>query len=271
MNIRRITKLNSVINVIEKARLAGNVDVYDHKVIFFDDLSNEAVGQITFDYEHEEFSMDEFNTDPLVSRFRDMCRVVKALRKEAFKNYWCEFRCVKRLIDGIGYDMVSGEVEILNGKGVVKNALRSIKDDEGERELPISDDELIKFIEENKEYADICENIGLLVDVLTLGDFDLSKWYFDGDKLFPRELEGYHYRCGVVTRPLNPVTLIQTENGTFLMERAVQYCKDLGCYSGFWEENARRYLKDHAREYPGKKFRILSQDFFGIKCQTYDL
>lgn len=126
--------LPDVENALKRAVLSGPVEIYETShdctsidlITFYDDITGKACARIEYNPQAEHFMMMDLSCDPLASRNRDLLRAVNALRKYAFQNHWCEFRCVRRC--GGCYDMVSGEIEILRGKGEVKNIVRTVRD-----------------------------------------------------------------------------------------------------------------------------------------------
>lgn len=252
---------NGSVEICQTSRDCTTID----QISFFDDLSGNYVGCIEYNPDAEFFLMKECTCDPLSERKRDLLRIAAALREYAFHNHWCEFRCCRPYNYGSGYELAGGEIEIIAGKAEVHDCFLYEKSSEGEQEKPISPEEALDFVT-SQDLSDCTnENTGLLKAVLSDG-FNITDWY-DGSELFPRLSDDR--RCGRIRFDTwQDEELVECCGSRFVIERALQYCKEIGYCGVYQEDYARKYIRDHAREYPGEKFRIISRNFFGTKVKT---
>ncbi len=264
---------------LKRAVLSGRADICQTShdcvttdlITLYDDVTGKEAGYIEYSPKAEFFLMQERTCDPLAERKRDLLRIAAAIRKYAFRNHWCEFKCWQYHNYGSGFDLVGGEIEILAGKAEVKNCYLYEKDSEGETEKEITPEEALAFIESAETGCRECdtENTGLLKAVLS-PDFDITKWY-DGSELMPRLSDDR--RCGRIRwDSWQAEEIIECGGTRYVMEGARKYCDKIGYCGMYQEDYARKYITDHARDFGGaEKFRIISRNFFGTRVKTYDL
>ena len=283
-NTRYLCDLPEVQEVINRAESAGKITAkYEERSLyckgdmirFYDDIPDdqgecEEVAYIFYNPENEVFEYSDFGHQ-LITRSRDLRRVILALKKEAFRNYDFEMTCAAD--DAGEITCISCEVTIRGGVPSIGSIKRSVRKEGGEevRADTISPEEAVRFIDATGRKRNDTRrsvrnirmvNCGLFREIVS-GTFDVREWFDEDaakDEYRPGASRNALAPCGVA----DPCAALAYDKVLVSMDIVNQEAgKDAGDDAG----RARAYIR--SRGASPETFSIIYRDFFGMKTRHF--